>query len=109
VPLMGSSKGHHYSNKVYLIEVVHELFVFIEKILSTLTVSKAIFINSETVKITGETKGVRGLKRDYENFKSPDDTVFEVTYDGPGAKAPQRNGKVRPHRASDLRVRDSAR
>jgi hypothetical protein len=81
----------HITKKKYLVEVNHELSAFVEVILTALQKSKDLFM-SNSREITGEKKGFKALKRDYENFPSPDSEEFECTYDGPG-KGSSRKGK----------------
>jgi len=61
----------------YLCDLSHSLLIFIEKLIEDLRKSRTVFENNPGA------KGAQKALRDYERFHSPDDTEYEIIYDGP--------------------------
>lgn len=61
----------------YLCDVAHVLLLFVEKIANKLRAAKQSFERNPGA------KGADAVLREAEKFHSPDDTEYEVTFDGP--------------------------
>ncbi|KAL7540832.1 hypothetical protein ACHAXR_010746 [Thalassiosira sp. AJA248-18] len=73
------------SETEHLCNVAHTLLIFVEKVVNKLRTSRICFEKNPGA------KGAARALQDWEKFHSPDDTEFEVTFDGPTGKG--HNGK----------------
>ncbi|GMI14569.1 hypothetical protein TrLO_g4418 [Triparma laevis f. longispina] len=73
----------HVSPKVYMFEVIHELFIFFEQLNYYLENQKTNFMKNERHKLYGDTQGAAKAETDHKKFNTPDDTTFECSYFGP--------------------------
>ena len=73
----GSAFGPESSETAYLCDVAHALLVFLEKLVNTLRTAKTLFENNPGA------KGAVAALRNYERFHTPDDTEFDMAFDGP--------------------------
>ena len=64
----------------FLCDVAHTLLLFVEKVVNKLRTSRTCFQNNPGA------KGADKALKDWEKFHSPDDTAFEITFDGPTGK-----------------------